>query len=157
MIGITKCEKNFVHRLGGGMAPCAPPGSATAMNISDTARNRTHNLFRPKREPIPLGHSDGWEELVILSYTFLKFAHYSCFWGHGIHCWYFYIATTFRWPPKSRKASGPARTRGYWWLWLVHFWPSTRATPSSSWHLANTISDCFWIAPNNMHEKCDLL
>ena len=27
--------------------------------ISDTARNRTHNLFRPKCEPIPLGHSDG--------------------------------------------------------------------------------------------------
>ena len=27
--------------------------------ISDTARNRTHNLFRPKREPKPLGHSDG--------------------------------------------------------------------------------------------------
>ena len=27
--------------------------------ISDTARNRTHNLFRPKREPIPLGHKDG--------------------------------------------------------------------------------------------------
>ena len=26
--------------------------------ISDTARNRTHNLFRPKREPIP-GHNDG--------------------------------------------------------------------------------------------------
>ena len=23
-----------------------------------TARNRIHNLFRPKREPIPLGHSD---------------------------------------------------------------------------------------------------
>ena len=27
--------------------------------ISDTARNRTHNLFRPKQEPIPLRHSDG--------------------------------------------------------------------------------------------------
>ena len=27
--------------------------------ISDTARNRTHNRFRPKREPIPLGHNDG--------------------------------------------------------------------------------------------------
>ena len=26
--------------------------------ISDTARNRTHNLFRPKRESIPLGHSE---------------------------------------------------------------------------------------------------
>ena len=32
--------------------------------ISDTARNRTHNLFRPKREPIPLGHSDG---LILLN------------------------------------------------------------------------------------------
>ena len=27
--------------------------------ISDTVRNRTHNLFRPKQEPIPLGHCDG--------------------------------------------------------------------------------------------------
>ena len=27
--------------------------------ISDTARNRTHNLFRPKRVSIPLGHNDG--------------------------------------------------------------------------------------------------
>ena len=27
--------------------------------IPDTARNRTHNLFRPKCGPIPLGHSDG--------------------------------------------------------------------------------------------------
>ena len=29
--------------------------------ISDSARNRTHNLFRPRREPIPLGHSDGMD------------------------------------------------------------------------------------------------
>ena len=28
----------------------------------------------------------------------------------------------FRWPRKSRKTSGPARTRGYWWLCLVDFW-----------------------------------
>ena len=34
-------------------------GSINMGYISDTARNRTHNLFRPKREPIPLGHSDG--------------------------------------------------------------------------------------------------
>ena len=27
--------------------------------ISDTARNRTHNLFHHNRESIPLGHSDG--------------------------------------------------------------------------------------------------
>ena len=27
--------------------------------ISDTARNRSHSLFRSKREPIPLGHSEG--------------------------------------------------------------------------------------------------
>ena len=34
-------------------------GSMNMGYISDTARNRTHNLFRPKREPIPLGHNDG--------------------------------------------------------------------------------------------------
>ena len=31
-------------------------GSMNMEYISDTARNRTHNLFRLKREPIPLGH-----------------------------------------------------------------------------------------------------
>ena len=34
-------------------------GSMNMRYISDTARNRTHNLFHPNREPIPLGHSDG--------------------------------------------------------------------------------------------------
>jgi hypothetical protein len=73
------------------------------------------DLENPSQLPV-------WEVLVILSYKFLKFSHYSCFWGQGIHCWYFYIATMFRWPRKSRKTSGPARTRGYWWLCLVDFW-----------------------------------
>ena len=39
-------------------------GSMNMGYISDTARNRTHNLFRPKREPIPLGHSDGPENCL---------------------------------------------------------------------------------------------
>ena len=49
------------------MYPVNPKGTQVivgSMNmgyISDTARNRTHNLFRTKREPIPLGHSDGQE------------------------------------------------------------------------------------------------
>ena len=30
-------------------------GSMNMGYISDAARNQTHNLFRPKREPIPLG------------------------------------------------------------------------------------------------------
>ena len=34
-------------------------GSMNMGYISDTARNRTHNPFRPKCAPIPLGHSDG--------------------------------------------------------------------------------------------------
>ena len=34
-------------------------GSMNMGYISDTARNRTHNLFRPKWEPILLGHCDG--------------------------------------------------------------------------------------------------
>ena len=33
-------------------------GSRNMGYISDTARNRTHNLFRLKREPIPLCHND---------------------------------------------------------------------------------------------------
>ena len=47
------------------MYPENPKGTqviVSSMNmgyISDTARNRTHNLFRTKQEPIPLGHSDG--------------------------------------------------------------------------------------------------
>ena len=39
-------------------------GSMNMGDISDTARNRTHNLFRPKREPMPLGHSDGLNYFV---------------------------------------------------------------------------------------------
>ena len=39
-------------------------GSVNMGYISDTARNRTHNLFRPKRESIPLGHSDGHFDFV---------------------------------------------------------------------------------------------
>ena len=34
-------------------------GSMNMRHISDTVRNRIHNLFRPKWEPIQLGHSDG--------------------------------------------------------------------------------------------------
>ena len=34
-------------------------GSKNMGYISDTVRNRIHNLFRPKYEPIPLSHSDG--------------------------------------------------------------------------------------------------
>ena len=33
-------------------------GSMNMWYLSDTARNRTRNLFRPKREAIPLNHSD---------------------------------------------------------------------------------------------------
>ena len=40
-------------------------GSVDMGYISDTARNRTHNLFRPKREPIPLGHSDGHGDSIL--------------------------------------------------------------------------------------------
>ena len=39
--------------------------------ISDTARNWTHNLFRPKREPIPLGHNDRrfWVQFLVPGHT----------------------------------------------------------------------------------------
>ena len=48
------------------MYPANPEGTQVIVGstnmgyiISDTARNLTHNLFRPRRELIPLGHSDG--------------------------------------------------------------------------------------------------
>ena len=47
------------------------------------------NLENPSQLPV-------WEVLMILSYEFLKFLHYSCYRGQGIHCWYFYRATMFR-------------------------------------------------------------
>ena len=49
-------------------------GSMNMRYISDTARNRTHNLFRPKWEPIPLGHSNGhchhYDDLICINYWF---------------------------------------------------------------------------------------
>ena len=36
--------------------------------------------------------------LMIVSYRFLKYLHYLCFWGHDIHCRHSYRATMFRWP-----------------------------------------------------------
>ena len=60
------CEVFFKHNF------CVKPyvpreprrvivGSMNMGYISDTVRNRTHNLIRHKREPIPLDHSDGLE------------------------------------------------------------------------------------------------
>ena len=62
------------------------------------------------------------EVLVIVSCRFLKFLHYLCFWGQGIHCWHSYWATMFGWPRKSRSTSGTGGTRRYWWLCLIDFW-----------------------------------
>ena len=46
-------------------------GSMNMGYISNTARNRTHNLFRPKREPIPLGHSEFLRSIILKSvYSF---------------------------------------------------------------------------------------
>ena len=49
---------------------------------------RLSDLENPSQLPV-------WEVLMILSYEFLKFLHYLCFRGQGIHCWYFYRATMF--------------------------------------------------------------
>ena len=48
-------------------------GSMNMGYISDTARNRTHNLFRPQREPIPLGHSDGLMHVSITDHFCLNY------------------------------------------------------------------------------------
>ena len=60
--------------------------------------------------------------LMIVSYEFLKFLHYLCFRGWGIHFWYSYWATMFRWPRKSRSTSGTGGTRRHWWILSYNFW-----------------------------------
>ena len=60
--------------------------------------------------------------LMIVSYEFLKFSHYLCFRGQGIHFWHCYWATMLRWPWKSRSTSGTGGTWRYWWLCLMNFW-----------------------------------
>ena len=63
------------------MYPVNPEGTQVivgSMNmgyISDTARNRTHNLFRLKREPIPLYHSDGHNPILQAHWTTLHTTH----------------------------------------------------------------------------------
>ena len=58
-------------------------GSMNMGYISDTARNQTHNLFRPKWEPIPLDHSDGQsylQQYQPFNNTFSKSFFYKLFW-----------------------------------------------------------------------------
>ena len=59
--------------------------------------------------------------LMILSYKLFKVSDYSCFRGQGIHCRYFYTATLFELPRKSRSTSGSRVPRRYWWLYLMDF------------------------------------
>ena len=59
--------------------------------------------------------------LMIVSYRFLKFLHFLCFWGQGIHSLHSYWATMFGWPRKSRSNSGTVGTWRYWWLCLIDF------------------------------------
>ena len=68
-----------------------------------------------------LGQLPVQKVLMIVSYEFLKFLHYLCFRGWGIHFWYSYWATMFRWPRKSRSTSGTGGTRRYWWFCLMNF------------------------------------
>ena len=49
-------------------------GSVNMGYISDAARNRSHNLFRPKRVSIPLGNTDGLH--------FLSWSRRSSWWWH---------------------------------------------------------------------------
>ena len=57
-----------------------------------------------------LGQLPVQKVLMIVSYEFLKFLHYLCFWGRGILFWYSYRATMFGWPQKFRSTSGSGGT-----------------------------------------------
>ena len=67
------------------------------------------------------GTGGTWRLLMIVSYEFSKFLYYLCFRRLGIHFWYSYWATMFRWPRKSRSTSGTRGIWRYWWLCLMNF------------------------------------
>ena len=71
-------------------------GSMNMGYISDTARNRTHNLLHPKREPIPLGHSDGQghsDRHIPYSVWF-----FTLYWYWRNTCMYYYCSLSWRGP-----------------------------------------------------------
>ena len=66
----------------------------------------SYNVWMTSKININFRYRRYLKVLMIVSYEFLKFSHYLCFRGWGIHFWYSYWATMFRWPRKSRSTSG---------------------------------------------------
>ena len=95
-------------------------GSMNMGYISDTARNRTHNLFRPKREPIPLGHSPG---LNIQSSMFLYIFLSDCFNVQRMY-WPVWDCETFpcKWVTSSvlRDKKEMRRMSDVWLIYRMH-------------------------------------
>ena len=77
------------------------------------------DLENPDQLPVQEVYS---KVMMNVSNRFLKFLHYLCFRGQGIHCWHFYWATMFGWPQKSRSTSGSRGSQKYWWLCLINLW-----------------------------------
>ena len=63
-------------------------GSMKKGYVSDTARNRTHNLFRPKCAPIPLGHSDGGTGIQCTTPEGCRLGHALCSRSSLIEYWH---------------------------------------------------------------------
>ena len=82
-------------------------GSMNMGYISDTARNRTHNLFRPKCAPIPLGHSDG--QTRIYTAEAVRYRHLP--WQPTTFAWLFSDVFTNKWSMYSVYA--PKRGHNY--------------------------------------------
>ena len=68
-------------------------GSMNVGYISDIARNRPHNLFRPKWEPIPLGYSDSSLLQTVISFNKNSFENL-CFKSNCIH-WVIEVGNKF--------------------------------------------------------------
>ena len=99
-------------------------GSMNMGYISDTTRNRTHNLFRPKREPIPLGHSDGpkveyFEVFGEAVYNFIL-----------VFCWQYLYFTPF-----SRFSTSKISVK---WPWL--------SKVTESWLFQTFYRDHMWLS-----------
>ena len=81
-------------------------GSMNMGYISDTIRNRTHNLIRHKREPIPLGHSDGLENDSVKSIVTVSDS-----WNNAVQSFLFHL--------NQIQISGKQNNRSKLRAWII--------------------------------------
>ena len=115
---------------------------------------RVRNIFPDHHDP-----SDNIS-VQISTYEYLKILHYLCFRGWGIHFWYSYWATMFRWPRKcthkivGTQGSGSLNRQN----WTLAGWPLNNVAVfvSASMFTVDTLylALCSQLPDSTQHRLC---